>query len=404
MQVYIGIDWSANKHDVCYINEKGGVIEQITIPHSQNGFIQLDEEREKLGISVQESMIGIETAHNILVDHLQRQGYEHIYVIPPHMVNDNRGRFGVSKARTDRSDAHLIADILRTDQGRLLQWRADSLLTQQIRAQVSLIRYLTNNIVRTTNRLRDVLLRYYPQATRIFSLDSLISLQFIRTYPTPEQANQLSFAEFKAFAKENRYCRPKRLPAYYAQLQNDSPKANQVSILVYQYEAPMLAELLTTMVRTKNRAMRELKALFIDHPDYPIFSSLPGAGDFLGPALLSKFGDNRQRFPDKVSMQATAGTCPITRSSGKRKMVIFRRRCDREFRYFVQQWAKESIKQSPWAVTYFESVLPHCSSISHAYRCLANRWLAIAWRLWQDQVPYDEDYHLRQRLLHTRPR
>jgi hypothetical protein len=39
-----------------------------------------------------------------------------------------------------------------------------------------------------------------------------------------------------------------------------------------------------------------------------------------------------------------------------------------------------------------------------AYRRLANRWLAIAWKLWQTKQPYDEAYHLQQRLQRSKPR
>ena len=43
-------------------------------------------------------------------------------------------------------------------------------------------------------------------------------------------------------------------------------------------------------------------------------------------------------------------------------------------------------------------------SKSEAYRCLANRWLGIIWKLWLSRQPYDEDYHLQQILRHRRRR
>ncbi len=103
-------------------------------------------------------------------------------------------------------------------------------------------------------------------------------------------------------------------------------------------------------------------------------------------------------------MQALAGTCPVTDESGKRKVVKFRRACDREFRHVAQQWAMASLSESVWANTYWDAVRPHCDSDSHAYRCLANRWLAIAWKLWQTRQPYDEAYHLQQRAIRSKPR
>ena len=101
--------------------------------------------------------------------HLWSRQYDQVYIIPPSITKSNRGRFGSSRKRTDKSDAILLADILRTDRGRLQPWHPDSLLTRQIRAKVSLCTFVTRNIVRTSNRLRAILLRYYPAALSVFS-------------------------------------------------------------------------------------------------------------------------------------------------------------------------------------------------------------------------------------------
>lgn len=50
-----------------------------------------------------------------------------------------------------------------------------------------------------------------------------------------------------------------------------------------------------------------------------------------------------------------------------------------------------------------ESVRPHCRSVSHAYRCLDNRWLAIAWKVRQTHQCYNESYQPRQRAIRTVP-
>jgi len=253
------------------------------------------------------------------------------------------------------------------------------------------------------NRLRAVLLRYYPAAAQVFSsLQTQIALHFVSTYPTPQAAADLSWAEFQAFAQQHGYRRPKRLPACFARLQADHPAASPETVLIYQDEAVQLAELLLAGIRAKKEAKRALRSLFQQHPDHTIFSSLPGAGELLAPALLAKFGDDRQRFPAPDGLQALAGTCPVTEKSGKRKRVKFRRACDRQFRHFAQQWAIASLSESVWAIAYWNAVRPRCDSDSHAYRCLANRWLAVAWKLWQSRTLYDEAYHLRQRAKHSR--
>jgi hypothetical protein len=37
MSVYIGIDWSEQKHDVVFLNEAGVIIGQLTMSHTQKG-------------------------------------------------------------------------------------------------------------------------------------------------------------------------------------------------------------------------------------------------------------------------------------------------------------------------------------------------------------------------------
>ncbi len=163
--INIGIDWSHTPHAVCFLNEAGAVVTHLTVPHSPDGFLKLDTTRQQLGVAAAACRVGLETAHNLLIDFLWAKGYTQVYVIPPSVVKGTRGRYRHSGARTDESDARLLADVLRTDQARFQAWRPDDLLTRQMRAKVSLLAYLTQQTTRFANRLRAVLVRYYPAAT-----------------------------------------------------------------------------------------------------------------------------------------------------------------------------------------------------------------------------------------------
>ena len=115
------------------------------------------------------------------------------------------------------------------------------------------------------------------------------------------------------------------------------------------------------------------------------------------------FGDHRQRYPHRSILPGIAGTSPVTVASGKSHYVKFRRACNRRYRQTAPQLAQASTRQSVWAVTYFHQARDRGHSKSHAYRCLANRWLHIIWSLWQTRQPYDESYHLQQVARHRRP-
>lgn len=405
MAVYIGIDWSEKKHDVVFLNEAGSILAQLTMSHTPEGLLNLEKTRQYAGLEIADCWVALETAHNLVIDFLWSRGYQQVYVIPPSVIKGCRGRYGSSGARNDPTDGRLIADVLRTDRARLHPWRPDSLLTRQLRAKVSLIDHLSRNTVRLSNRLRAVLLRYYPVAVEVFSsLTVQTALYFLQTYPTPQSVAKLTFAEFEAFARQHGYRRPRKLTECFARLQRAYPEASPETVLVYQDEVPLLAHSLLTTVQAKNQATGQLAQLFKQHPDQAIFDSLPGAGKFLAPALLAKFGDDRNRFPSPASLQALAGTCPVTDQSGQRKVIKFRQGCDRKFRQIVQQWSRHSLTTSVWANAYWQQIRPRCDSDNHAYRCLGNRWLAIAWKLWQTRQTYDETYHLRQRAIRSKPR
>lgn len=83
-----------------------------------------------------------------------------------------------------------------------------------------------------------------------------------------------------------------------------------------------------------------------------MFASLPGAGELLASSSVGKFGDRRERYPNPVILQALAGTCPVTDQSGKKRRILFRRTCNKEFRRIMQRFARASVPESVWATAY----------------------------------------------------
>ena len=74
MKVYIGIDWSKDKHDLAFMNAAGRVVLRKVIQHSEQGFWELEHMRRQLGVEAGECEVGIETADNMLVEFLWQQG------------------------------------------------------------------------------------------------------------------------------------------------------------------------------------------------------------------------------------------------------------------------------------------------------------------------------------------
>jgi len=216
-------------------------------------------------------------------------------------------------------------------------------------------------------------------------------------------ASALSYEQFTHFLQEHHHTQKRAWLRAYQRLLSDYPAAPQETLNLYTDQMLVLVDTLRHLLAEKQLTRLALLHDFKQHPDAALYQSLPGAGDLLAPALLSKLGDDRTRFPTPAVLQAVAGTCPVTQRSGRAKSVQCRRACDHAFRHIVQQWAVAALKKNPVAQAYYRQVRPHCRSDNAAYRRLANRLLAVLWRLWQDQTPYDEATHLRQRAVRAKP-
>jgi transposase len=400
--ILIGIDWAKEIHYACIMNENGAPISAFSFPHSTKGFSELERQIAKLDTPSSDCLVALETAHTLLIDFLLSRGYQ-VYVIPPSVVSASRGRHRASRAHNDPSDAFLIADLLRTDRHRFAPWKPDGQLVQKMKAKLGLIDSLTKTITAYSNRLQAVLLRYFPQPLELFSdVKTQTSLLFLIAHPTPQAAQALSYSDFAAFCRSHHYTHPELLPDVHAPLSLPAPQPDPIIVSAYKDETVFLAQLLLDLVRHKALEIRKTQKLFRQHPDHPIFDSLPGAGNLLAPKLLVMFGDHRDRFPTPALIQALAGTCPVTIESGGKRRVRFRKACNRAYRHTAQQFAICSVPEAEWATAYFSRCRSHGHSKNRAYRCLANRWLKIIWTLWQRRELYNEQYHLQQIQRHRK--
>ncbi|MBV7339628.1 IS110 family transposase [Chloroflexi bacterium TSY] len=353
MQIFIGIDWSETKHDVMITDENGRRINYMTIEHSVDGFKQLEKWRETMDIGHEKCRIGLETAHNLIIDYLWDAGYTNLYVLPPNVVKASRARYNQSGARTDESDAYTIAELVRTDVHRFYPWHPGSELLQQMRIVVSMTEFWRKETVAVSNRLRSCLLRYHPALLNVFSWPSPIAAHLILAYPSPQAAEKATYDEFQVFLKQHKHNQPSKWLTCFDALTTQHPRSAPGVAQACQVQAQQLARLLLHTLNSKQATLQQLNSLFLQHEDHPIFASLPGAGELLAPSLLVKFGEDRRRFPHSSMVQTLAGTAPVTNQSGKVHLVHFRRSCDKEFRYFSQQLARSSRQQSRWASAYF---------------------------------------------------
>jgi len=115
-------------------------------------------------------------------------------------VKNLRSRYGSAGNKDDRFDVYVLADVVRTDRRRLRSLQQDNAATTALRTTVRARRDLVVHRVAAANQLRAHLQIVFPAAaTRFAAIDSDISLLFLTTFTTQEQADRLSVTRLAAW-------------------------------------------------------------------------------------------------------------------------------------------------------------------------------------------------------------
>lgn len=390
-RLYAGIDWATTTHAICVVDDDGAIKARFEIPNTGKTFTGLVKRLGKLGVTG----VAIERCDGPLVEALLDAG-QPVFVITPRQVKGLRSRYSGSGAKSDASDAYLLADVLRTDGHRLSPLTQDSDATHVLRSLSRTRKQLVESRVALVNQLQAELERCFPGAIGLFNrLDSDVAIAFLHRYPTQHAASRLTKPRFAAFLKRIAYCGRKPLDELYARV-TDAPTAG-LSPAEADGRAVGIHALLRT-IETTRREERDLEAEIIErldaHADAHIFTSLPRAGHGVRAALLlAEIGDVRARFPDEESLAALAGVAPVTRASGKLHTVGFRWAADKKLRNALIDFADGSRHASPWAAKVYNDAIARGKRHPHAIRILARAWVRVIWRCWQNHTPYNPQLH-----------
>jgi transposase len=383
------VDWASQGHSVCIVDEQGTALDEFDVAHSQAGLTALCRRLVSAGVR----RVAIERPDGPVVDALLRVGLE-VVVVSSRAVKALRTRYGLAGNKTDRSDAFVLADCLRTDGHRWPSLQPDTAATLALRAAVRARKDLVATRVATANQLRAHLQLVFPGAVGLFAdIESPISLDFLERFPTAAKAAWLSEKRLAAWLTANAYCGRTPVSELLRRLQA-APSG------LHGAAAPAQAAVTLALVRVLRTLLAEIACLDAQireqldlHPDGFIFQSLPRSGCVRAAALLAEIGDCRARFPTADSLAALAGAVPSTRNSGKHHVVTFRWACDKKLRDAVVDFAQDSVRANPWADRLYRRHRALGKTHPHAARIVTRAWINVIWRCWQDGVAYDPVKH-----------
>ena len=397
--MYAGIDWAADTHAICVLDDAGRTLSTFTIAHTADGFDQLTARLCRLG-SPAALPVAIERPDGRLVDHLLEAGHP-VVAVSPNAIKAWRDAQVLSGAKSDAADAHVIAEYLRLRHHRLRVLAPPSAHTRALRAVVRTRTDLVDQRVAATNQLAACLDAFWPGAKTVFAdLESEIALAFLTRYPTPESAQHLGEGRMRAFCVKHGYSGRRPATELLARLRSapagltsgPEPEARRDAILA-----------MVGVIRALNTAIKDLDRSIIahlgEHPDGPIFTSLPRSGQINAAQVLAEWGDCRPAYDAPDAVAALAGATPVTKQSGKHHAVHFRWACNKRFRAAITTFADNSRHASPWAAKVYADARGRGCDHPHAIRILARAWIRVIWRCWIDQVPYDPAKHDAARKL-----
>ena len=337
-------------------------------------------------------VIGIETDRGLWVQALCAAGYQ-VYAINPLAVARYRDRHHVSGAKSDASDAKLLADLVRTDRHNHRPIAGDSPDAEAIKVLARGHQNLIWARTRHTNTLRSALREYYPAALETFDdLADRDALAILHRAPTPAAAARLSLSKIQSALKSAGRQRnlDTRAQQIQATLRTEQLTAPAAVTAAFAATTRATVGIIIELNHLISDLEAELATHFETHPDADIYLSLPGLGVILGARVLGEFGDDPNRYTDAKSRKNYAGTSPLTVASGKKHAVLARHVRNRRLYDAIDQWAFCSLNASPGARLLYDQHRAAGDTHNRATRALANRLVGILHGCLRHHTAYDE--------------
>jgi transposase len=392
----IGDDWAEDHHDVEVQDETGRKLATANLPEGVEGIAKLHELVARHGgenLEPGDVVAGIETDRGSWVQALIASGYQ-VYAINPRQVARFKERYASSGAKSDKGDAHALADMVRIDRDQLRPVAGDSEAAQAVKVVARAHQSLIWERTRAFQRLRTTLREYFPAALTAYAdlaLTSTDALELLIKAPTPAAAAKLTRTQITAvLARARRHNRGAKAVTIQTALRGQHLGLPEQVTAAYAATATAHARLLIALNEQIAAMEEQVKTHFHAHPDAEIYLSMPGIAEITGARVLAEFGDDPTRYSSAKARKNYAGTSPITRASGKSHTVQARYVRNNRLADALQTQAFSALRASPGARAYYDKQRAREAGYNPALRQLGNRLVGILHGCLKTRTPYDE--------------
>ena len=397
MDVFCGIDWAEDHHDIALVDAGGQLLARRRISDDAAGLAALTGLLAEHGDGAEDPVpVAIETPRGLLTACLRATGRK-VYPINPMAVARYRDRHSVAGRKSDHGDAVVLANILRTDLHAHRPLPADSELAQAIAVLARAQQDAVWDRVTAHNKLRSHLREYYPGFLAAFAAKAGGIMRpearvILAAAPTPTAAAKLTLAQLRALLKKAGRSRgidaeAQRLrEAFRAEQMRQPPLAGDA---MGRQSLALLRQLDAACTSADDLEQAAIES-FNQHPDAGIITSFPGIGALTGARVLAETGDDRSRFHDAKGLKAYAGAAPVTRASGKSRSVTRRHVKNNRLAQAGYIWAFAALTASPGARAHYDRRRDAGDRHAAAQRNLFSRLLGCLHHCLATGQHYDE--------------
>lgn len=395
MRLFVGDDWAEDHHDVEVMDSAGRRLAKARLPEGVAGMARLHaligNQVGEIDDEDTEVLVGIETDRGPWAAALVAAGYA-VFAVTPLQAAWFRDRLGVSGAKSDAADAHVLADMVRAHAHELRPVAGDSDQAEAVRVVSRTHKTLIWERTRHVQRLRHALRECFPAALVAFDdLDAVDTLELLAKAATPAQAARLTTARISAALKRaRRRDVADKAAAIQAALRVEHLGQPEVVATAYAASVQALIAVLTVLNTQVTTLQGQVEAYFGRRPDAEIIASQPGLGPVLGARVLAGFGDDPHRYASAKARKNYAATSPITRASGKKKTVLARFVHNDRLVDALMSQARSALLSSPGARVYYDRQRGRGAGHNAALRQLAHRLVGILHGCLKTGAVYDE--------------
>lgn len=395
---FVGIDWGSQQHQVYVLDRDRRRVGERVVDHDGASLAQLAAWLWTVSAGQpQRVAVAIEVPRGAIVEGLLDRGF-HVFAINPKQLDRFRDRHSVAGAKDDRRDAFVLAASLRTDQPSFRRVQLDDPQFLRLRDLSRAEETLLEDFRRTANRLRDQLHRFYPQMLQLCSAaDESWMWELLDLAPTPAHAALLSEEQVQRVLKAHRIRRLKAqevLACIQAPALPVAPGVPQAAQTHCEFLLPCL-RVLAEQLRGCAQQVQALLSTLAQEPgaagapsDVAIVLSLPGVGRKITAWLFAEAAQPLAERDYQV-LRTHSGVAPVTRQSGKRRVVVMRRGCNPRLRQALHHMARVAMQRDAHFNRVYTALRAKGQRNGQALRNIGDRLLRILMAMLRDRTCYD---------------